>query len=183
MLFSFTFVHKIYIFWLSPLELLASTLNKTKSRLVTNRKLKQEHENAMSPKTDERKFIPLHQVIKVFVSRSRGEISGWRGSRRSLGGLVFHRFPSCVFYVTWKIRRRTVTKYDREKSFSESFLPRRNCDCIVQLWRWNTTFPTNIININLVGNFSFQKFVYIIIIIIIKLICSNTNDISNKHEG
>lgn len=126
----------------------------------------------MSPKTDERKFIPLHKVIKVFVSRSRGEISGWRG--RSLGGLVFHRFPSCVFYVTWKIVVEPWQNMTAKNHSLNLFYHDRNCDCIVQLWRWNTaTFPTNIININLILNFSFQKFLYIIII---KLICSNTND-------
>lgn len=45
-----------------------------------------------------------------------------------------------------------------------------SCNCDVEI---PPRFPTNIININLILNFSFQKFLYIIII---KLICSNTND-------
>lgn len=139
----------------------------------------------MSPKTDKRKFRPFLKVIEVFASRSREEISSWRGSRRSLGGLVFQRFPPlhvCVLRHL-KDRRRTVTKYGREKSFSESFLPRRNCDCNVKLWRWNTTFPSNTININLIGNFSFQKFICIIIIKLISIRIQTIYLINNKHEG
>lgn len=137
MLFSFTFVHKIYIFWLSPLELLASTLNKTKSRLVTNRKLKQEHENAMSPKTDERKFIPLHQVIKVFVSRSRGEISGWRGSRRSLGGLVFPRvcFTSLERSVVEPWQNMTAKNHSLNL-FYHVEIAIASCNCDVEIPRF-----------------------------------------------
>lgn len=142
----------------------------------------------MSPKTDKRKFRPFLKVIEVFASRSREEISSWRGSRRSLGGLVFQRFPrsSRVFHVTWKIVvepwQNMAAKNHSLNLFYHVEIPRLHRGTVTLKYH----VSTNTININLIGNFSFQKFVYIIIIII-KLICSIRIQtkylINDKHEG